>query len=114
MHDVSLEDNEEEEEAQHDVAQVAQDVVEGAARDRGSQGSQGSLSFSPLHLMSRARPGVGGRRVNLPEGSQRVGAQEVVEADVLVSSDVDHLEQRFYIKGRGASLNSFFTEEVVL
>lgn len=38
--------------------------------------------------------------MNLPEGSQRVGAQEVVEADVLVSSDVDHLERRFGVRGK--------------
>lgn len=44
--------------------------------------------------MSRAGQGAGGQRVNLPEGSQRVGAQEVVEADVLVSSDVHHLGKK--------------------
>lgn len=58
MDNVSLEDDEEEEEAQHDVAQVAEDVVERTARD---EGSQGSFSFSLLHLMSRAgRTGVNG------------------------------------------------------
>lgn len=50
---------------------------------------------------------VGGQRVNLPEGSQRVGTQEVVEADVLVSSDVDHLERRFGVRGKpGKRLDS--------
>lgn len=39
--------------------------------------------------------------MNVPEGSQRVGAQEVVEADVLVSSDVDHLERRCGVSGGG-------------
>lgn len=53
MDDVSLEDDEEEEEAQHDVAQVAEDVVERTARE-GGRGSQESLSFSLLCLISRA------------------------------------------------------------
>lgn len=39
MDDLSLEDDEKEEEAQHDVAQVAEDVVERTARDGGSQGT---------------------------------------------------------------------------
>lgn len=40
--------------------------------------------------------------VNLPEGSQRVGAQEVVEADVLVSCDVDHLERRLNVQKKNS------------
>lgn len=92
VHDVSLEDNEEEEEAQHDVAQVAQDVVERAARV--TKVTRVTFIFSLMSRAGQGRAGRWGQRVNLPEGSQRVRAQEVVEADVLVSSDVDHLEKK--------------------
>lgn len=43
--------------------------------------------------------GADARERDTPESSQRVGAQEVVEADVLVSCHVDHLDNEVAFSG---------------
>lgn len=102
--DLPLEDDEQEEQAQQDVAQVAEDVVEGAA---GGQAERWVL-WTPLP--PQGTPRCPPAPLNPPEVPQRVGAQEVVVADVLVAGDVHHLraqargEQEMGMQGHGGHL----------
>lgn len=100
--DLPLQDDEQEEQPQQDVPQVAQDVVEGASR-----GVRGRLSLMPQplpHTRSHSRSpcpllglpfslGKGPPQAAPPEVAQRVGAEEVVVADVLIPCDIHHLQQ---------------------
>jgi len=85
--DVSFEDDEEEEEAQQHVTEVTEDVVERTAYDKKTKRVTEEKNGSVNVLRSQ-------RADDAPQVPQRVGAQEVVEADVLVSRDVDHLKNR--------------------
>lgn len=49
--DVSLEDNEEEEESQHHIAQVTEDVVECTAWDSGEESVTVTLSTEPFLII---------------------------------------------------------------
>lgn len=80
--DLALQDDEQEEQAQQDIAQVAEDVVEGARGGKGGvrpHGARGSRQRPPSRF--------------LPEVAQRVCAEEVVIADVLVPRHVHHLQE---------------------
>lgn len=81
--DLPLQDDEQEEQAQQHVAQVADDVVEGAA---GGVQPVSALGPTPTALPRARTPTLS------PEVPQRVGTQEVVVADVLVAGDVHHLQ----------------------
>lgn len=83
--DLPLEDDEEEEQAQQDVAQVAEDVVEGAA------GGPAGWWVLWTPVSPQGAPSCPPAPLNPPEVPQRVGAQKVVVADVLVAGDVHHL-----------------------
>lgn len=103
--DLPLQDDEQEEQPQQDVPQVAEDVVEGAGR--GDTGRIVSTSgprppspperwaFTeplPLALVHRETGKGGLARRFPPEVAQRVGTEEVVVADVLVPCDIYHLQ----------------------
>lgn len=98
MIDLSLQDDEQEEQPQQDVPQVAEDVVEGARRVR--TGLAETSAFLPFLSCAQEAsqnptlptlPSPGPPAQSPPEVAQRVGTEEVVVADVLVPCDVHHL-----------------------
>lgn len=94
MVDLPLQDDEQEEQPQQDVPQVAEDVVESARRAHRTQAQplpvQAGAQSLPLQVPHR--PGRGLPRRSPPEVAQRVGAEEVVVADVLIPCDIHHLQ----------------------
>lgn len=98
MIDLSLQDDEQEEQPQQDVPQVAEDVVEGARRDRtGLAETRALLPFLSCAQEASQNPTLptlptpGPPAQSPPEVAQRVGTEEVVVADVLVPCDIHHL-----------------------
>lgn len=97
MIDLPLQDNEQEEQPQQDVPQVAEDVVEGARRDKTGLAETRTLEpflFCPAGF-TEPRPVYSSHpwapAQSPPEVTQRVGTEEVVVADVLVPCDIHHL-----------------------
>lgn len=87
--DVSLEDDKKEKKSQHHVTKVTEDVVECAVKRKLSISQEDSQTEAKMcrHL-----------KHNSPESPQWVGTQEVVEANVLVSCHIDHLENNHGVR----------------
>lgn len=92
--DLPLQDDEQEEQAQQDVAQVAEDVVEGAAGSGSARQCPGTLPIHAPAALSHAWGTPAARPPPLPEVPQRVGAQKVVVADVLVACHIHYLDRK--------------------
>lgn len=103
MIDLSLQNDEQEEQSQQDVPQVAEDVVKGARRDKigikltfGPSGpslssAQQAVQIPTLPCSLLPTLPTPGPAQSPPEVAQWVGTEEVVVADVLVPCDIHHL-----------------------